>query len=361
MSCQLCGKCPIDILAKIKNSKTNIELIVGSSCIQNYREIKGENGENKEEISKHNYLDNNLYLLEELDPGYIKDFERFKNIKNEVVILRDDLTRAFNNIQKKMDKYMKMMEKKKISSLTQNELIDLRHSEIKSFFEKMEEYKNYSNTSLFGLNPKVAKWILNHCDTNLLFEIKKEGKITANTISLIKEPDFLNRAIIKYETILKNSNMQLIARNGIRFTLIFNENPNIKLEVISSKFIARYKNFIFDGQKVEVDPKFILSNAKISESNSMKLVAERINKKFLKESFTLYFEDYELDELAFKNNKNSLIYVVSYVNFINQYKDVAFYEKNKNEIVNILQQIFSSKNKYTVKDYDEHLKDLKAN
>ena len=49
------------------------------------------------------------------------------------------------------------------------------------------------------------------------------------------------------------------------------------------------------------------------------------------------------------------------MNFINQYKDVAFYEKNKNEIVNILQQIFSSKNKYTVKDYDEHLKDLKAN
>lgn len=364
INCELCGQKNIQLLSKINNPKNNNSMIVGSSCIKNYTQMKDAYGKTlgqirEESNSTTNRRLRNEEILEKLCPNILNNIDRFNRIMsgNEYII-REDIERIYRNLSDDIDsKYNKYIKQKTISGKNISEIKDINNRILK-FFKIHEDYISDCEKNPFGLSKNICKWCNLNYDYNLMCKLIKDGKITEETISQIKEPTFLEKMILQFKGQLVSNKLLLKSSSiGKRFKVSI-DNGNIYFEVDSSSFIDDYKNFLFNEvSNIKVNKNQLIENAIISDSQSLNnALSLIINSSIVKSGYKYKFNDLSFNELSFYNKNNKMFYVVKFKEFINHFKICILENKVNTKKEEIIKYIKDTSELYSYSDYSEHLK-----
>ena len=143
INCELCGEKNIKYISKIKNPKNNKSLIVGSSCITDYSEMKDAYGKTlsqlrKESSSTTNKILKNEEILEKRIPNILNNIDTFNKImyENEYII-RTDIEKKYEYLNKEINNtYNKYLKLKKIN---EEKLLEIENinSRVLEFIKKL--------------------------------------------------------------------------------------------------------------------------------------------------------------------------------------------------------------------------------
>lgn len=367
IECQLCGKKHLKLISRIKNKKTGEELIVGSSCINDYDQMKDSFGRNSKQIrneqnNETNTILHNEQLLEKKSKNILFDIERFNKIRiNDDIIIRKDIENRYNTLNIDVEKINKYLKIKKVSNDKINEIITI-HNNLKQFLTNYDKYIADSKSSLFGLNVEVSKWCNIHCEYNMIERLKMIGKIDKETIAYIGEIGFLKKIIPLFHTMFQSNKINFLDKNiGVFFEIQFEDTPNVIVNINSRDFIADYKEYIFDKVNMTIDKCKLKKNCTITNGKSLESALFLIcNGKFEKEYCQVKFYDTQLNELAFYQNKT--IKVVNYKQFVNDFKSLVFDKMiTRENSKKICMYIDENCKKYSYISYKEYLRNFGIN
>lgn len=361
IQCQLCGTRGLRWISRIKNKKTGEELVVGSECIKNYKEFRGSNGESFAELSRTQVKLKNEKMIEVWSEGILRDKDRILKLNSEFLIIPNYLQRKYKSTNEKVAKLEKELLKKSMNENKRNYVKEI-HKCIKDFLLEFDQYKENIKSDDFGITDEIAKWLINQEDYETIEQLKKDGKITKQTISFVKEPKFMKKLIPKFYNLLANSNIELLNKiNNSTFSIKIGSRPDIILNVKMAEFIKKYKDYLFDGKIEEVDINFLIRNSTITDYKSMLKSLDYIITSELGKVIKLKSEDYKTNELAFKF-KNSNIYVVDFLEFINKFKKMVFNNTKENSAFNVdvLNYIKNNSMIYTEKEFEDHEKAIQG-
>lgn len=369
INCELCGQKNIQLLSKINNPKNNSSMIVGSSCINNYTQMKDAYGKTLGQIRKEsNSITNrrlkNEEILEKKFPNILNNIDKFNKIMsgNEYII-RGDIERAYRKLNSDINnKYSKYIKLKNISDKRFLEIEDI-NNRILQFFKAYENYIYECEKNIFGLTRNICKWCNLHYDYNLISKLTKDGKITKETISQIKEPAFLEQMILQFKEQLTLN--KLLLKNGSigRSFKVSIDNGNIYFDVDSGSFIDDYKDFLFNEVSViRINKDQLIKNAIISDTQSLNnALSLIINSNISKSEYKYRFSDLSFNELSFYNKKDKMFYVVKFKEFINYFKICILKNKVNSKKDEILKYIKDISELYSYSDYSEHLRNYGYN
>ena len=369
INCELCGQKNIKLLSKINNPKNNNSMIVGSSCINNYAQMKDAYGKTLGQIRKEsNSVTNrklkNEALLEKIFPNILNNVDRFNKIMigNEYLV-RSDIERMYvqlnNDVNIKYNKYIKL------KVITDKKVLEIGkiNNKILEFFKLFENYKNECEKNIFGLNKEICRWLNLNYDYNLNNKLAKDGVITKETILQIKEPHFLTKMILKFKEQLISNNLFLKNDNIGKFFKVSIGNSNIFFDINSNDFIEDYKEYLFDEiNNIKVDKSLIIKNAIISDNQSLNNALNlMINSNILKSEFIYKFSDISFNEVSFYNKNDKKFYVLKFKEFINYFK-VCILENNvNNKKKEILRYVKDKSELFSYDNYDLHLRNYGFN
>lgn len=369
INCELCGQKNIKLLSKINNPKNNGSMIVGSSCINNYTQMKDAYGKTLGQIRKEsNSVTNrklkNEEILEKRFPNILNNIDKFNKIMsgNEYLI-RSDIERKYrelnNDVNTKYNKYIKL---KTISDKRILEIGEI-NNRILYFFKTFDDYKNECEKNIFGLNKDICRWLNLNYDYNLNSKLTKDGLITRETISQIKEPNFLAKIILQFKEQLLSNNLVLKNNNIGKFFKVSIGNSNIFFDIDSNNFIEDYKEYLFgEISNIKVNKNSIIKNAIISDNQSLNNALNLlVNSNVSKSEYTYKFSDTSFNEISFYNKSDKKFHVLKFREFINYFK-VCILENNVNaKKEDILRYIKDKSELYSYSDYNEHLKNYGLN
>ena len=361
INCELCGEKNIKYISKIKNPKNNKSLIVGSSCITDYSEMKDAYGKTlsqlrKESSSTTNKILKNEEILEKRIPNILNNIDTFNKImyENEYII-RTDIEKKYEYLNKEINnKYNKYLKLKKIN---EEKLLEIENinSRVLEFIKKINEYIEECDNDVYGIDKNISRWCYSNPNYNLLSKLKKDGKITKDTISQIKEPKFLEKIILEFKDLFTSNNIHLKNNNiGKYFKASIND-CNIYIDIDSSNFIDDYKDYLYGEKNIKINKDDLINDCIISDKksldNSLQLI---INSNVSKSQYKYKFSDISLNEISFYNKIERKFYVLKYREFINTFKICILKDKVEKEVKKILDYISKNSEIYSYSDYKEH-------
>lgn len=364
-NCELCGEKNIKFISKITNSKNQKKLLVGSSCITDYSQMRDSLGRTlgqirKESNSVSNRILKNEEFLEKQIPGILHNIDSFNKIfQGNELLIRVDLEKYYETLNDKINKkYKKYLKQKQIEPQKVLE-IECLNTEIISFLKAYNDYVEECKTDIYGITKEISVWCQSNCDYNLINKLKKDGKITIDTISSIKEPDFLSKVIPLFMDLFKKHNLKIKTNNiGINFKMAI-YNSNIYFDVNSSYFIDEHKNYLYgDKENVTIDLNDIVKKCKITDKASLEAACRSIDFSKLK-TMIFRFSDADINEISFLNRVDKKYYVVPFIEFINKFKENILFNKISYE--HIQNYIMQNSTIYSNSDYNEHLKNYGLN
>ena len=363
VDCQLCGQKNIEYLSKITNDKNGKSLIIGSRCISKFPYIVDSYGRTltqirKERDSTTNRKLKNEEILEKRIPNILNNIDKFNKLMvNNKYILRSDIERIYRELNSDINsKYNNYLKLKNISENKIEKIVNINNRVLK-FFKIYEDYIKFCENDIFGLNIKMCEWISLNGDYNLYYKLASDGKITQNTISQIKEPNFIFKIISKFDELLASNNLLLQKSSiGNKFKISI-DNNKILFDVDSFSFIEEYKDYLFNGNiNIKINKNELIRNATISDNNSIRKSLDLIANSIYNFGYKYEFSDISLNEVSFYKKKEKEFYVVKLKEFINQFKIYILENNVKNNIEEILKYIQEKSEVYSYIDYKDHLR-----
>lgn len=167
--------------------------------------------------------------------------------------------------------------------------------------------------------------------------------------------------IPSFDVLLQKSDIIRLKRiRNISFAVVFKSKPDIVLNVMMAPFIKQYKDFLFHEKLIPVDFKDLENSCSIDDQKSMLKSLDYILTSEFKSLFDLKDINARDNEIAFKNKKNKKIYVVNYMEFINNFKELIFIEKRENYSINLFDYIKEYSTEFTPSEFKKHMENLQG-
>ncbi|MEG2270510.1 MAG: hypothetical protein RSC27_04230 [Bacilli bacterium] len=167
--------------------------------------------------------------------------------------------------------------------------------------------------------------------------------------------------IPSFDVLLKKSDIIRLKRiRNISFAVVFKSKPDIVLNVMMAPFIKQYKDFLFHEKLLPVDFKDLENSCSIDDQKSMQKSLDYILTSEFESLFDLKDINARDNEIAFKNKKNKKIYVVNYMEFINNFKELIFIEKRENYSINLFDYIKEYSTEFTPSEFKKHMENLQS-
>ena len=366
IDCELCGHEKLNSISEIENMENGTKLIVGSTCINKFDKIQNNSLKDYKEYQKDKQIKERIVYNEEFIEqhfkGIIQAIKDFKEITiDDSVILNRELTNDYNRISKiiKSDYEPQL---KKTQSKIDLDIINSTYAIIKDFFVKLNAYKEECKNKRWGITPQIARWCHKNGSPQLIELLQNFGEINIYTVDQIEENDYLNNVISLFKPLLKSNNMKLISNNASSFSIEVNIRKNIVLIVNTIQFLKSNKSYLFDNKKIKLKIVELLNFSKISSKSynySLKFICKH---PFFRENYKLYYDDTELNEVAFIDLKTEKILVLDYKLFIQEFKKYIYIDKiNFKENNSLLNYIKNNSITYSKNDYKYHLKQFEIN
>lgn len=365
-NCQLCGKKHLVDRFTIENRLNQNKLIIGSSCINDYSQIKDASGKSAKELQKENKENinviNNEQLLFQLNEDIVPTMREFGSI-NIGKYYTNSIDKKIEGLKKSYDKYLKHL---KAKVLNEKQINDIKAIYIKTHAVVAEanDFIERSKNNILGITIDIWEWCQRR-NSNLFIILKERGIIDYGILELIKEPNFLRKTIKRFDPLLLKNDIKLIKIEESYFSISFMKYENIIFDMDSTYFISKFKSFLSTNCHFVLAPKRLQEHLKIRNRNSLSKALNLICIKKFSNIFSVVFSDehISINEIAFKNSTNGILFVVPYDKFINKFIPLIFENSidHTNEINSIEKYILSNYTQYTSPEYKDYLKKLGFN
>ena len=358
--CELCGQKGLRFIYVITNNVSKKSLFVGSSCIEMYDQIRNSSGTSAKELVRENCKKQKIRMNEEKVlqkcPNVLTLIRRFRNFENENdLLLKNDLEKKYDILKEQVDAYDRIINQVSIS-YKKIEEIEIISKDLEKFFKAYDLYKQNSIQTDFGITKEITEFCRNYLQYDPIFvKIKKLGSIPFEAISLIKEPKFMSKMILKMEGLLNQNGLTLIRKNlGRKFSYLLGN--GVILETDSNDFISEYCDYIKGDSLISrIDFHKLISKSSINSNSYSKALSLIDFTSLNKYSLKIFFSDTKIGEISFRC-KNSF-YVVDYKSFIDSFKHQLVDEKfEESDYKNMADYIKKYGTDYSYFDYRDYLK-----
>lgn len=166
IDCELCGHKNIGLLFKIKNTKNQNELIVGSECIKFFDEIINNSKEDRKIYMKQQREKRkeqaNIEYAESISIGISSKVKNFKRIINDhSFIMSSKLKNEYERIAKLIKEDYETELRKAQSKIDKRKIIGTNF-QITAFENKLEEFKNKYKNDKWQITEDIARWCYNN-------------------------------------------------------------------------------------------------------------------------------------------------------------------------------------------------------
>ncbi len=364
LECSLCGQKKTKKNYIIKNKLNDKELIVGSSCIDNFRDLRDTSGRKLKDIERELKIQRRRELLNERYIGIIDKIDNWqKNIDEIPTIVQRKFEDEYDNLHKKFLKaYNKYIKSNKIDEKLMEEIYEIVCKATNVIDEINVDIKQKRKSEWF-ITKEVKDWCFKDYDDNrtVISFLREDGIIKERSIGRIYEEGLIRKVVNRYKEKFNHSDIRVIEynpyKNTIKVSIRKNKNlynDRIMIECDYKTFCMDYASVLYKDEKWIEAKEFALKNGKIVDKNSLEQSIMNFKNLLRGNEYTI--KDYNMDynEIIFYNGK--VYYKVNLIKFINNFLIEVFEEiLEEKSILKINNYI---RNNSEIIDYKEYLKDL---
>lgn len=367
MECSLCGEKNTIKKYYIKNKKSNKVLNVGSTCITNFKDIKGVNGKSKEEIDKEWEKQQRQKILNDRYNGIIYKIENWNRRIDEIqTIVNARLEEEYDKIYSEIQIYYKKFIKNKNVDYLIADKINKLVCQGDEILNKINIDIKSKESNEWFITKEIKEWCLKNKDENqiVIKFLKEDGIIEWRSACRIYEKNFIEKMLKKLEISLSNSNIKLIGFNEKNNCIIVNlidGNPytaRIDLNCSYNSFMKEFGYTIFDKDTNNkfIDAKeFLIINSSIIDEASLEISVNNIKFLLSKTIRKIYKWDIRYNEIVFFEENNKYC-VVELKKFINAFKECVFNRKlDVKQIENINNYVIKNGEKISKEEYENRI------
>lgn len=367
IECSLCGQKDTKKKYYIKNKLNGTVLNVGSTCINNFDDIKGANGKTRQEIEKEWKIQNRDKLLNQRYPGIIGKMDQWsKKIEEIPTIIMGNLEEEYFSISKRAfelrEKFRKENKVNYDIAKEINNLVIKGENVLDKIYKDIAKKKN----SEWFITKEIKQWCnINDIDKTTETFLKQDGLITWRSACRIYEPNLVEKIIEKLKKIFDNSKILIrnfdYKRNGIVININDGNIYNNRIDLVCSynDFMSEYGGIIFESKIELTDEKqFVIEHSKIVDDYSFDISAS--NLKHLLRKYSLNIDSWNLDYneiifIEYIKTKGIVYKILDLKKFINDFLNYIFKTHlNENELEKIKKYIQNSST-MTEKEYKDIL------
>src|SRR5699024_7997122 len=335
--CELCGKNPIRYQYRLKNLVNAKVLLIGSECIKEFgeaiRPLKVKSS------SRKNGVASKIHTLENKIPGiktYIDKGWRYPQITGKILPI--DLESKWmdlyntikilyhNNVYESSNNFTRLLNKWKQVEPLKNQI---------DSYQPLH-YTDNDEDNNFAVTKDIVKWITVNKKHKLYEMIQADqGKITARTIHLIEERNFMEKIlkslvskIKKHNIILKKAYMK---KKLVKIEIIGDYGSSLTGTISYQTFIKNCSDLIFNPT-AHIDKQLFIRPLKLFEETKHNILNEFLSSHEAIKRIELNL--LRLDEALF--SIEPLIYLISISELSNQAK--LNYLKNQRIKRNVMKQ-----------------------
>lgn len=368
IECSLCGQKDTKKKYYIKNKLNGTVLNVGSTCINNFDDIKGANGKTRQEIEREWKIQNRDKLLNQRYPGIIGKMDQWsKKIEEIPTIIMRNLEEEYFSISKRAfelrDKFRRENKVNYDIAKEINDLVIKGENVLEKIYKDIEKKKNNE----WFITKEIKQWCdISNIDKTTETFLKQDGLITWRSACRIYETNLVEKIIEKLKNIFNNSKILIrnfdYKRNGIVININDGNIYNNRIDLICSynDFMLEYGGIIFENKTELADEKqFVIEHSKIVDDASFDISAS--NLKHLLRKYSLNIDSWNLDynEIIFAEytkTKEVLYKILDLKKFVNNFLSFIFKRHlDENELEKMKNYIQNSSFTMTDKEYKDTL------
>lgn len=364
--CSLCGEKGTKKKYFIKNNLTNESLNIGSTCINNFRDIKGTNGKSKYEMEKEYRIQSRRNRLNEKYPGIIQKIDGWNKRWNEIpTIVSFEKEEKYEKIHIELQKvYNKFTKSNKFEEELLEKINKFVQEGDKIINEVYEDIKKKQNNEWY-INKGIKEWCLNNSNENevLIGFLQKDGEIKPKSLPRIYEKNFIDKVVNKFKVRFEKSDLQI--KNFVEKdkSLIVNikdlknlYNSRIDLSCPYREFATEYCDEIYSTETKEniLVKDFVLKNSKIVKNvTSIETSLENLKSKLKNNPYIILEYDIDYNQLVFRNGIDK-VSIVELEEFLNNSIEYIFKDKLSEEEINKINSNIKQKCKdMTTEEYKD--------
>ncbi len=337
LECALCGEKKNKKKYYIKNRKNGEILNIGSTCIENFRDIRDKNGKTIKQLDKEFLTRAREEKLNNLYPGIIKRIDCFyKRLDDLPTIINENLEKKYNEKYSKIKTiYEKYKKNKKLDTKLAYEINDLLNKG-DEIFELIHKDIDEKRKDEWYISKEIKDWCYKNYDDNVntINFLKRDGVIKLRSAWRITESNLVNKVVEKFNRIFIQYNTKIVKYNNQNRKVIFNiETRNkytkqINLEYSYKDLLINYGEEIFEKKLVinETSIEQIIIDSNINDVTSLNRALECI--KNLTNNVEIKKCDFDYNELIIKlcrDNEN--YYKINAKRCINYFKENIYNNK----------------------------------
>lgn len=365
LACALCGQKDTKKKYYIKNKISGKMLNVGSTCIDNFKDIRDVNGKTAKEINKEWEIQQRKKALNDKYNGIIEKIDNWNKKIDEIPTiinghLEDEYDKLYSQVQ---DLYSKFIKNRKIDFTIAKKINDLvckGESILEQIYSNIDDKKNNE----WYITKEIKEWCYKDKESNkiVIDFLRKDGVIKWRSICRIYEKNLVNKILEKFKIIFDNSNISIVGFNEKYNTITINIRDGnayvarIDLECSYTKFVQEYGEIIFENNKKYSDEKeFVIENSSIIESSSIDMSISNIKYLLNKTDIRVFSWNERYNEIVFiESNKNYII--IKAKEFINKFIKYVFFRRlSETELDNLKSYIINNGEKISKEDYNNRI------
>lgn len=332
--CSLCGEHNVQKAFYIQNKKNKKVFVVGSTCIDTYKDLHSRDGKSLKEIKKSSLIQSKKLNLNNKYPGIIDKIENWnKFIKDLPIYVSQKLEDEYNSVYIKLNNlyqmYLKTSNKRKTNELSEQIYTLVNNGD--KLKKEMLMYIENNKKEKWNITPKIKKWCENNTATKPKKFLMEDGRVTFRSAYYIHEEELMQKIVNEFNNHFKLSKFRDIslAYNKKCVLLKSLRNNNIILEYDYTTLLDKYGEQLFNNESFYIDFNDLLNNSRIEDYNSLNYCSIQLGIYCNKTGISLLSDDTDLekDTINFLLFDDNIVYTLSLKDMVNNFKEL--YYKNK--------------------------------
>lgn len=359
--CALCGEKNMKYGYYLKNLRNKKTILVGSTCVETYKDLKTVDGRNLKDLKKERLRNMRMLQLDEKSTGINDEIVKWRDYENSLpIFVSKNLIEEYNNVFYKLNSiyetYLSTRNNSKAEELKDSILKLIEQS--RKIKEKMNKYVDeYSNVD-WCITKEIKEWCLKNNANRAISMLREDRRIRFRSAYMILEKNLMKKImeIIKtymreQDIIFKNINFD---NNKIYYYVNLLE--GIIWNINYDDIIDLYGERVFDKECQIVDVNEVIERSIISDASSIEEAIKIIDFLLRSTEFNLINNDVDVpkNEAYFYDKKKEIYLKIELMEFVNKFKKYIVKPKlNNNEREEIIHEINNSYS-YTKDEYREN-------
>lgn len=359
--CALCGEKKMKYGYYLKNSRNKKTILVGSTCVETYKDWKTVDGRNLKDLKKERLRNMRMLQLDEKSTGINDEIVKWRDYENSLpIFVSKNLIEEYSNVFYKLNSiyetYLSTRNNSKAKELKDNilKLIEKGRKIKEKMHKCVDEYSNID----WCITKEIKEWCLKNNANRAISMLREDRRIKFRSAYFIFEKNLMKKIMEIIKIYMEEQNMILKNINFDNNMIYYyvNSNKNIIWNIKYKDIIELYGERVFDEEYQKVDVNKAIECSTISDTSSIEEAISIIDFLLRDTEFNLINEDVDItkNEAYFYDKKKGIYLKIELMEFVNKFKKYIVKSKlNNNEKEEIIHEINNGYS-YTKDEYREN-------